>query len=252
MNIRHLYDGTRERHMATNGNGLSKFTPGAVAEVIALARPGEEVPSGFEPFRQMRYDLVDGRTWYAALSIGVKINNLELGVGEQFRVCKRPFGNGAKTTIDVMRCNPAAPNAPTYSGIHEAKAAPGPIPAPPPPTPIRAASQPDDSTGTVMEAKLKASIAAAQRPPQPPAPPAAPPASMTPAGDPGPTPNGHHLPPPVLLDHAQFYLQRATELIDVFAAAFRYSTTAYNGTLSKEDIRALVTTVYITHSKGGR
>lgn len=43
----------------------------------------------------------------------------------------------------------------------------------------------------------------------------------------------------------QFYLDRATKLIDVFAAAHKYAIEHYNGSLSKEDVRALVTTVFI-------
>lgn len=121
--------------MGTNGNGVSKFTPGDVAEVIALVGPGEEVPSGFKPFRQMRYNLVDGRVWYAPLKTGVKVSNLELAEGEPFRVCKRPFGTGS--VIDVMRCHGQAAPTPTQL------------------TTI-------DPGGHVLEAKLAASIAAAK------------------------------------------------------------------------------------------
>jgi outer membrane PBP1 activator LpoA protein len=46
----------------------------------------------------------------------------------------------------------------------------------------------------------------------------------------------------------EFYLARAKGLIDVFAAAQEYSVKTYNGSISKEDIRALVTTVYIQHT----
>jgi hypothetical protein len=41
---------------------------------------------------------------YANLKLGVKIENLELGAGEMFRVGKRSFGTGF--VVDVMRCHP--------------------------------------------------------------------------------------------------------------------------------------------------
>lgn len=269
----HAYYARQEKTMPTNGNGHAKFTPGPVAEIIALARPGEEVPSGFKPFRQMRYDLEDGRTWYAALATGVKLHNLELGVGEPFRVCKRAFGVGG-SVIDVLRCNPATPQRPA-----------------PQPSPLRA--QPD-ATGTVLEAKLQASIAAVsnrqgpgvraaisevrakdvqapakRRSPAQPPPPAAATAPSSDPDDPGPgssapggmssaNGNGHKPAPPALMTgQGQFYLDRATEYIDVVAAAFNYAITAHNGMFSKDDIRAMFATVYIQHTgkhdnRGGR
>lgn len=119
-----------------NGNGNSKFAPGAVAETIILAGPGEEVASSFAPFKQIKYTLANGRIWYAPLKTGVKIDNLELKPGEAFRVCKRPFGRGS--VIDVMRCNSQD-----------------------------AAADPDEG-GSVLEANLTASIAAVRNGAAPP------------------------------------------------------------------------------------
>ncbi|HXI90482.1 MAG TPA: hypothetical protein VNH18_29500 [Bryobacteraceae bacterium] len=43
----------------------------------------------------------------------------------------------------------------------------------------------------------------------------------------------------------RFYLDRAEKLIDVFAAAYDYALKNHKGTVSKEDVRALTTTVFI-------
>ena len=128
MNVHAYYQRIKERGMPNgNGNGFVKFTPGLVAEAIIIAG-AEEVSSDYEPFKQMRYTLSDGRIWFAALKTGVKIDNLALKPGEAFRVCKRPFGKGH--VVDVQRCNGPAP---------------------------------DPTCGTVLAAKLTASIAAARR-----------------------------------------------------------------------------------------
>src|SRR6185503_17107784 len=123
MTVHSYYQARQEKAMT---NGTSKFTPGAVAEAIVLAGPGQEVASTFAPFRQIKYTLADGRIWYAPLTAGVKVDNLELKPGEAFRVCKRPFGKGS--VIDVQRCT------------------------------SQAAPADRDQGGSVLEAKLAASI----------------------------------------------------------------------------------------------
>lgn len=138
----------------TGTNGVTKFTPGPVAEVIALAGPGEEVKSAFSPYRQMRYTLTDGRTWFASLAHGTKIHNLELQEGEPFRVCKRVLPGGGNA-IDILRC--------------AAQAAPAVAPTPALPRELVAPAQNSTSPATVsmpvngqgesaMEIAMKAAI----------------------------------------------------------------------------------------------
>lgn len=43
----------------------------------------------------------------------------------------------------------------------------------------------------------------------------------------------------------RFYLERAVRLIDVFAEANKYAAEHHNGAVTKDDVRALVTTVFI-------
>lgn len=50
---------------------------------------------------------------------------------------------------------------------------------------------------------------------------------------------------PVKKGPNKFYLDRACALIDVFAAAHKHAVKHYDGAVSKEDVRALVTTVFI-------
>jgi hypothetical protein len=203
-----------------NGNGHStKFTPGAVAEVIALAGPGEEVPSSFEPFKQMRYKLADGRTWYASLAVGVKLHNLQLGAGEMFRVCKRPFGKGS--VIDVMRCNG-----------QDASADPAP-----------------DQGGSVLEAKLAASVAAVRKPAEQPA--------VAPAGQPKTASslvsgNGTAPPPAVPVNgNGESAVDLAMKAaIDVCARGQVYATAKGMHILFVgEDVRTIMNTILIGQQK---
>jgi hypothetical protein len=50
---------------------------------------------------------------------------------------------------------------------------------------------------------------------------------------------------PVTDGHKRFYLDRANLLIEVFHDAHKHAVEQYNGAVSKDDVRALVTTVFI-------
>jgi len=50
---------------------------------------------------------------------------------------------------------------------------------------------------------------------------------------------------PAMTGHKKYYLDRACALIDVFAASYAYAMEHHKGVVSKEDARALVTTVFI-------
>ncbi len=99
---------THQHYAQQQQNGAPKrgvggtFRPGPIAEVIALANDGEMVSSDYKPFKQMLYQLVDGRSWYCSLVVDKKLKNLNIGVGEPFRCCKREV-NGGISVIDVMQ-----------------------------------------------------------------------------------------------------------------------------------------------------
>src|SRR5687767_7027708 len=91
---------------------IRNFKPTAVAQAIALACGGEEVDSQYAPFKQIKHTLTDGRLWYASLNTARKLDNLNLAIGEPFRVCLREYAPG-KNVVDVL---PAPP-----SRVEEAK-----------------------------------------------------------------------------------------------------------------------------------
>lgn len=61
--------------------------------------------------------------------------------------------------------------------------------------------------------------------------------------------------PALMTGLGQFYLQQACLLVDIAATALRYSTEMYGSALGPEDVRAIVNTMYISHTpkaQGGR
>jgi hypothetical protein len=248
MTTHALYAAVKEHTMANgNGNGLAKFTPGPVAEVIAIAGPGEEVPStraGWE--NRVKYRLVDGRPWWAPLRVRTLLFNLGIEEGEPFRCCLQPYGSAGQSAIDIKRCPPAAP-----------------VLRPAPPTPI-GGTQPDDSTGSVLEAKLKASIAAAKRPEADEFDRARVLVAQHEAAQAGAadfaaqaapaTPNGHKPPAPYLMTGAgQAVLQHYTDAVDIVIAVRKYATLCGLdfGPTSFEDVRCMAATSRI-NAQGGR
>ncbi len=77
------------------------FKPSAVAEVIALAGEGKEIPCTWNPYVQIEYPLKDGRLWTASLAMAAKIMKAAPIIGEPFRVSKREYAPG-KSVIDIL------------------------------------------------------------------------------------------------------------------------------------------------------
>lgn len=212
---------------------MEKFQPTDVAQQIALACEGEETPSAYPPYTQKKFRLTDGRTWYASLSVAKKVE--KFAVGELLKVCLREYAKG-KTTLDV-RAVDATSGEPSVSSAA--------IPLQKPVTeiskPLNGITTNGHANGHAMpEAKFTSDVeqqlvaSLDQHRFEPP---------------PEPNGNGH-----AKLNgaHAEFYLGKACELIDVVVGAQQYAAAKYAGTFSQETVRLLVTTMYIQNcGKGG-
>ncbi len=108
MKVHEYYaTGGANNSMSTQQNS-NYFKPGETAEVIALANEGREVPSNFAPFKQIEFELKDGRKWYASLTVAQKVKNAAPNVGDPFRVCKQEYATG-KSSICVYSVNAGQP-----------------------------------------------------------------------------------------------------------------------------------------------
>lgn len=81
--------------MASSSASLSKLVlEPNVPQKIALRYPtGKIVESRFKEEKEVYYSLVDGRAAYLSLGVSQSINNLQLGNGEEFWICKRWNGD---------------------------------------------------------------------------------------------------------------------------------------------------------------
>jgi hypothetical protein len=113
-----------------------KFAPAqGAAEIIAIAAiPGEMAPSEFGP-SEVRYRLVDGRSWYVPQIIADELN-ARVAPRQQFEVLR--FGRG-KTDLRIVPLPPfEAPAPPAYEAPPAqppAQRVAAPVAAPPPITP---------------------------------------------------------------------------------------------------------------------
>jgi hypothetical protein len=121
-----------------------KFTPAqGAAEIVAIAAiPGEMAPSEFGP-SEVRYRLVDGRSWYVPQIIADELN-ARVAPRQQFEVLR--FGRG-KTDLRIVPLPPFEAPAPP-----PAQLAPQPPAQPPMQTNAAPVAQPSKLMACFMQA----------------------------------------------------------------------------------------------------
>lgn len=208
-----------------------KLEPNVPVQIALKFATGRICDSQYGDEKQAFFTLVDGRTIYLSLGVANSINNLQLKPQEPFMICK--YWNGQKghpARINVW-LTPEGERSRADHAMPHSQA----IPAADPPS--------------MLERQLAASIAEAQsardgqnlltrRPP----------ASSEATHGPVPVtrPASAAAPPWAAVLEA-----KANALVDVYAACLEHGLSKHGGRVKPEEIRAMLTTVYIAMTKNG-